>query len=154
MSTLLSNLETEASLLSIKNRFEYSTLEESNANIFDSIQTGEFPVCLVLAMDIQDYDREGGSVKSQAEVNVLFLDRVPNSTIDLPVVKIEKDIIAPMRGLARSFINRLDKTDFIEEEGIGSVVHRSVHEALMDAHLYGCWSVFTIKFSEDISTCE
>lgn len=154
MATLLGTLEYEASLLSVKNRFIYSTLEEANATVFDSIQAGEFPCCLVLAADIQDYNREGGSVKSQAELNILFLDRVIEKTIDKPVVDIENEVIAPMRTLTRELINRLDKTDFIEEEGISSVTHRSVHEALMDAHLYGNWAVFTIKFSEDITTCE
>lgn len=151
--TLLSTLETEVGKLSRAVRFEYSTLEMANASIFDSLLTGQFPVCLILAFDIQDNNRENGKIKSTAEVNALFLDRVPNSTIDKPIYQVENEIIAPMRALTRELVNRLDLTDIIEEDGISELTNRSVHEALMDAHLYGNWGVFTIKFSEDIATC-
>ena len=152
--TLLSAIETEVSNLSKAVRFEYSTLELANATIFDTLSSGQFPVCLILAFDITDSSRENGRVVSEAEVNALFLDRVPNSTIDQPIKDIDSQVIAPMRDLSRELINRLDKNDIIEAEGIASVVNRSVHEPLMDCHLYGNWAVFTVKFSEDITTCE
>ncbi len=151
--TLLSTIEQEVSYLSKKTRFEYSTLEEANAIIFDDLPTSEFPVCLVLAFDTQDVSRNNGVVISQAELNILFLDRVPRETNDLPVNEAENLIIAPMRGLARELINRLDNSDIVEENGIESVVHQSVHEALTDANLFGNWAIFTIKFSEDLTTC-
>lgn len=151
--TLLETIEDKVSCLPTPTRFVYSTLEEANATIFDELLTGQFPVCLILALDIEDYSRENGLVKSQAEINALFLDRVPRETIDKPVSEVENEVIAPMRSLSRELINRLDKSDIVEENGIESVVHRSVHEALMDAHLYGNWAVFTIKFSEDLTTC-
>ena len=150
--TLLSTIEQEVSYLSKKTRFEYSTLEEANAIIFDDLPTSEFPVCLVLAFDTQDVSRNNGVVISQAELNILFLDRVPRETNDLPVNEAENLIIAPMRGLARELINRLDNSDIVEENGIESVVHQSVHEALTDANLFGNWAIFTIKFSEDLTT--
>jgi len=151
--TLLSTIENEVSLLSKKVRYVYSTLEEANATIFDDLASGQFPVCLVLALDIQDYSRENGKVLSSAEVNTLFLDRVPRETNDLPVTEAEDKVIAPMRALNRELINRLDKTDIVEENGIESINHRSVYEGLTDSNLYGNWGTFTIKFSEDISTC-
>lgn len=151
--TLLSTIEQEVSYLSKKTRFEYSTLEEANAIIFDDLPTSEFPVCLVLAFDTQDVSRNNGVVVSQAELNILFLDRVPRETNDLPVKEAENLIIAPMRGLARELINRLDNSDIVEENGIESVVHQSVHEALTDANLFGNWAIFQIRFNEDLTTC-
>jgi len=151
--TLLSTIESEVSYLSKKTRFEYSTLEEANAIIFDDLPTSEFPVCLVLAFDTQDVSRNNGVVISQAELNILFLDRVPRETNDLPVNEAENLIIAPMRGLARELINRLDNSDIVEENGIESVVHQSVHEALTDANLFGNWAIFQIRFNEDLTTC-
>lgn len=151
--TLLSTIEQEVSYLSKKTRFEYSTLEEANAIIFDDLPTSEFPVCLVLAFDTQDVSRNNGVVISQVELNILFLDRVPRETNDLPVNEAENLIIAPMRGLARELINRLDNSDIVEENGIESVVHQSVHEALTDSNLFGNWAIFTIKFNEGLTTC-
>ena len=151
--TLLSTIEQEVSYLSKKTRFEYSTLEEANAIIFDDLPTSEFPVCLVLAFDTQDVSRNNGVVISQAELNILFLDRVPRETNDLPVNEAENLIIAPMRGLARELINKLDNSDIVEENGIESVVHQSVHEALTDSNLFGNWAICTLKFNEGLTTC-
>lgn len=152
--TILQALETEVGNLSTGVRFVYSTLEEANANLFDNLLTGQFPVCLILAFDIEDYDRANGRVKSQAEINALFLNRTPSATIDNTISEIDETIISPMRALTRELVNRLDDNDIIEETGIETLVNRSVHEALMDAHLYGNWGVFTVKFSEDITTCD
>jgi len=153
MATLLETLETTCASLSLKCRFEYSgDLEESNATIFDKITSGQFPVCLVLAFDIIDGDRAHACINSTAEVNAIFLDRINQPSIDKPTTETETKVIAPMRALAREFVNRLETTDIISEDGITSVTNRSVYQALMDAHLYGCWAVFTIKFSEDITT--
>jgi hypothetical protein len=151
--TILEALETEVSNLSRRVRFEYSTLDLANATIFDQIESSNFPVCLVLAFDIQDVSRENGKVISTAEVNTLFLDRAPAESIDKPIQEIESEFVSPMRALTRELVNRLDLNDIIEEGGIESLVNRSVHEATMDAHLYGNWGVFTVRFSEDISTC-
>ena len=153
MATLLSVLETEVSNLSRRVRFEYSTLEVANATIFDQLEASEFPVCLVLAFDIQDVSRDNGKVISTAEVNALFLDRQPLDTIDRTIQEIDNEVIAPMRGLTRELVNRLDLNDIIEQAGIESLVNRSVHEAVADAHLYGNWGVFVVRFSEDVSTC-
>lgn len=150
--TLLATLETEVSKLSKGVRFEYATLEEANATIFDKIAAGSFPVCLVLTFDIQDTIRENGKIKSTAEINTLFLDMVPNS-FDKPTYEIENEVIAPMRALTRELVNRLDLTDIVEEEGISELTNRSVHEGMTDAHLYGNWGIFTMKFSEDVTTC-
>jgi len=109
-----------------------------------------------LPFDINDYGRDGARIRSQAEVNALFLDKVNQSTIDKPTSELENTVIAPMRAVAREFCNRLETVDMIEEDGITTSLNRSVHQAIADAHLYGCWAVFTIKFSEDIAThvCE
>jgi hypothetical protein len=153
MATLLETLETTCASLSRKVRFEYAgDLEEANATIFDKITSGQFPVCLVLAFDIVDNDRAHARINSTAEVNAIFLDRINQPSIDKPTTETETKVIAPMRALAREFVNRLETTDIISEDGITSVNNRSVYQAMMDAHLYGCWSVFTIKFSEDINT--
>ena len=154
MATLLSELERCAALLSTPVRFEYSTLEIANATIFDQISAGEFPVCLILAFDIQDVGREGVRVKSEAEVNAIFLDSVPASTIDKPIQEIENEIVAPMRALTRELVNKLDLSDIVEEDGISALTNRSVHEAILDAHLYGNWGVFTIKFTETTKCCD
>ena len=154
MATLLEQLETTCSELSVKCEFEYADLDEANAVIFDKLK--DFPVCLIIPFDINDTGRDGPRVRSQAEVNALFLDKINQVTIDKPTIEIENTVIAPMRSLAREFCNRLETTDIIEEDGISSSLNRSVHQPLADAHLYGCWAVFTIKFSEDIAThiCE
>jgi len=152
MATLLETLETTCGELSQKCRFVYADLDEANATIFDQIGSGAFPVCLVLPFDISDTGRSGARITSQAEVNALFLDSMPQATIDKPTTEIESKIIAPMRALAREFCNRLETTDIIEEDGITLSLNRSAHQAMMDSHIYGCWSVFTIKFSEDINT--
>lgn len=151
--TLLQTLETEANELGL--RFEYAgDLEEANATIFDRITSGEFPVCLVLAFDINDRSRVNGIVRSSAEINALFLKKLPQITIDKSTKEVDLEAVAPMRAKARDFINGLDHSDIIDDNGIESVVHRSTHQALLDCHLYGCWSVFTINFSEDLSTCD
>lgn len=152
MATILETLETTCGELSQKCRFVYADLDEANATIFDQIGSGSFPVCLVLPFDINDSGRSGARITSQAEVNALFLDSMPQATIDKPTTEIESKIIAPMRALAREFCNRLETTNIIEEDGISSSLNRSVHQAMMDSHLYGCWAIFIIKFSEDINT--
>lgn len=153
MSTLLSAIETEVSNLSTRTRFEFvADLEEANATIFDQISTGEFPVCLILAFDIND-TRANGIVKSKAEINALFLTKLDQITTDKKTTDVDLEAISPMRSIAREFINLLDENDIVTEAGIETVVHRSVHQALMDAHLYGCWSVFTVNFEEGISLC-
>jgi hypothetical protein len=153
MSTLLYAIETEVSNLSTRTRFEYAgDLEDANATIFDQIASGEFPVCLILAFDVND-TRANGIVKSKAEINALFLTKLDQITVDKKASEIDLEAIAPMRSIAREFINRLDENDIVTEAGIETVVHRSVHQALMDAHLYGCWSVFTVNFEEGISLC-
>ena len=151
--TILAALETEVANLSRNTRFEYSTLDLANATIMDQIESSEFPVCLVLAFDIQDVSRENGRVVSTAEINALFLDRSPNPSIDKPIQEIEDEFVAPMRALTRELVNRLDENDIIEASGIESLVNRSVHEGTMDSHLYGNWGVFTVRFSEDITIC-
>lgn len=154
MAALLEVLETECSNLSRKTRFEYATLEEANATIFDKLASGDFPVLLILPFDIVDPDRAHGVINSEAEINAIFLDRKTSvETIDVITKDIENEIIAPMRSLAREFVNRLDDNDIISEDGITSVTHRSTHEALTDAHLFGDWCVFTIKFTEMVPTC-
>jgi hypothetical protein len=152
--TLLEAIETEVANLSRKCRFEYAgDLNEANANIFDKLATGDFPVCLVLAFDINDSDRATTRINSEAEVNILFLDRLTSEqTIDQPTSKLESAIIAPMRALTRELVNRLDKNDIITEDGISSLVNRNTWQAIGDAHLLGNWAVIQIKFSEDIST--
>jgi hypothetical protein len=153
MATLLQALEEEVGNLTTRTRFEAADLEEANATIFDQLGTGDFPVCLVLPFDIPD-DRTKGSVTSTAELNVLFLNRFTNEeTIDKPYTEIENTMVAPMRTLTREFINLLDDNDIINEDGITSVVHRSVHQPIGDATLYGNWAVFTIKFTEGLTLC-
>ncbi len=153
MATILEAIETEISNLSTKTRFYYADLEEANNTIFDLLEAGEFPVCLILPFDIPD-DRTKGAVNSTAEINALFLDRVSaQETIDKPQHEIENEMVAPMRTLSREFINRLDDNDIINEDGITSVVHRSVHQAVTDAHLYGNWAVFVVKFTEGLTLC-
>ncbi len=155
MATLLEALETTCANLSVKCHFNYADIDEANAVIYDSLK--EFPVCLILPFDINDNGRGGPVITSETEVNALFLDKIDaQETIDKPTTEIESKVIAPMRALAREFCNRLETTDIIHEDGITSSVNRSVHKALTDAYLYGCWAVFTIKFSEDIAThvCE
>lgn len=141
------------SVACLKCRYEFADLEEANYNIFDKLASGDFPVCLVLPFNIQDYDRANGRIKSQAEINVYFLDRVPHP-IDKPTTEIESLVVAPMRSLTRQFVNLIDDADMIEEEGIATLTNQSVHQGLADAHLYGNWGVFTVKFSEDLTTCE
>lgn len=155
MATLLSAMETEVGNLSTKTRFVYvGDLEEANATIFDNLASGDFPVCLILAFDIVDGDRQYGVINSTAEINALFLNRLTNEeTIDKPTSYIETQIIAPMRALSREFVNRMDDNDIVHAAGISSVTNRNVFQALMDAHLYGNWAVFTISFSEEVSTC-
>lgn len=149
--TLIEAIEQEIGNLTTATRFFYADLEEANATIFDKISSGDFPVCLVIPTDIVDERTEG--LVSSSEVNALFLDRAPQSTIDKPQSEIDSEIIAPMRELSREFINRLDENDIIDGAGIESVTHRSVHQAIGDAHLYGCWSVFTINFTETLGRC-
>jgi hypothetical protein len=154
MPTLLSQLEAECNNLSRKVRFEYvGDLSEANANILDKLSKGDLPVCLILAFDITDGDRSGVRVNSTAEINALFLDAVYQQTIDKPTAEMEARIIGPMRTLAREWINRLDLNDIINGLGIESVTHRNTWEAVGDAHLMGDWCNFTIKFSEDTTTC-
>ncbi len=151
--TILETIQDEVSNLSTRTRFEYEDLEAANATIFDKLQSGDFPVCLILPFDIQDVDRENGSVKSSAEINAIFLNRIPQADIDKPSLEVDQQVVASMRTLAREFINRMDDSDIIQGAGITSVVHRSVHQAIMDAHLYGSWAVFSISFTENNSVC-
>lgn len=153
MATLLSEIRSIVSGLSAPVRFEYATLEEANANVFDKLGAGEYPVCLVIPFDIKDSKRENGRINSETDVSLFMLTRVNAGTIDSDSYKIETTVIEQMRGLCREIVNALDKSDIVEEEGIAEVNNRSVHEAVMDAHLYGCWSEFKVKYSEDISTC-
>lgn len=153
MATLLETFETECANLSTKTRFEYATLEEANANIFDKLQAGDFPVLLILPFDTVD-DRTNGSVTSSAEIDAIFLSRYTSKeTIDVITKDIENTIIAPMRSLAREWINRVDDNDIINEDGITEDTHRSTHEPLMDSHLFGNWCHFSIKFTEGNSLC-
>ena len=149
--TIHQAIETEVENLSTVTRYIYADLEEANATIFDQITSGSFPICLVLPFDITD-NRETNIVSS-AEVNALFLTKANQPTPDKPQSEVEAEIVSTMRAIAREFINRLDENDIIDGEGITSVVHRSVHQAVADAHLYGCWSVFTVNFTEEISRC-
>jgi len=149
--TIHEAIEQEVGNLTTATRYVYADLEEANSTIFDKITSGSFPVCLVIPFDINDTRTE--SLVSSAEVNALFLSSANQSTIDKPQAEIESEIIAPMRAIAREFINRLDENDIIDGAGIESVTHRSVHQAVMDAHLYGCWSVFTVNFNEGEGRC-
>lgn len=149
--TIHEAIEQEIGNLKTATRYEYADLEEANATIFDKITSGSFPVCLVFPFDISD-NREDGLVSS-AEVNALFLTRANQPTIDKPQSEIESELVAPMRALSREFINRLDENEIIDGDGISSVVHRSAHQPVGDAHLYGCWSVFTVNFTEDLGRC-
>lgn len=149
---LIDEIELAVSSLSTATKFYYADLEEANATIFDRIASGEFPACLVIPADISD-TRTSGKVTSTAELNCIFLTKAKQDTLDKPTHEIESEVIAPMRTLAREFVNRLDDSDIIEGNGIEDVVHRSIHQALLDAHLYGCWSVFTINFTEGNSLC-
>jgi hypothetical protein len=151
--TILSAIQSEISQLSRSCKFYYEDLDQANANIFDKISAGEFPVCLILPFDIQDVSRENGVIRSTAEVNALFLDKVAQLDPDKPSLDIENEVVAPMRAIAREFLNRLDLNDIIDEDGITSNVNRSVHQGVSDAHLYGCWVIFTVKFTENISLC-
>ena len=151
--TILQAIETEVGNLSTPCKFYYEDLDLANATIFDKISAGEFPICLILPFDIQDVSRENGVIRSEAEINALFLDKVPQTDFDKPSLEVENEVIAPMRALAREFLNRLDLNDIIDEDGVGSNTNRSVHQAIGDAHLYGCWCVFSVKFSEQIATC-
>ena len=154
MASLLETLETTCASLSVKCSFRVADLDEANAVIFDNLK--DFPVCLILPFDIPDTDRAHAVINSEAEVNALFLDKINQVTIDLPFTEIDRKVITPMRALTREFCNRLETTDIINEDGITSCVNRSVHQPLMDCHLYGNWGVIQIKFSEDIAThvCE
>lgn len=150
--TLRDAIESEVGNLSRKVRLESATLEEANATIFDQILTGDFPVCLLLPFDIVDDGMKAGELSSSAELNMIFVDRYTSEgSIDQASIDIENDIIAPMRALSRQLISRLNQSDIIFEDGISSVTHRSIHEAITDAHLYGDWAVFTIKFCENIN---
>lgn len=154
MATILQTLETECANLTTPCTFKLANLEEGNATIFDKLTDSEFPLLLVLPFDINDVSRETGRVISEAEINALFLTKVSNSTMDDKAYDVEQKANAPMRALAKEFVNRLDLNDIIEDNGIETVNHRTVQgEPVGDAHLYGCWSVFTIRFSEDLSTC-
>jgi hypothetical protein len=154
MATILEAIEEELSNMTPSVQFHYEDLELANATIFDKLSNSSFPLCLVLPFDINDVSRENGKVKSEAEINAIFLNKITGqATIDEETFKIDSELVSPMRTLARQFINRLDEKDIIDEDGITSVVHRSTHQAITDAHLYGCWSVFTVKFSEDLTTC-
>jgi len=150
--TIHEALRAEVGNLTRRFRYEYSTEDLANATIFDGLLAGDFPVCLVLPFDIND-TRENGVVTSSAEINAMFLDRAPQSTMDKPIQEAEDEIIAPMRTYTREFLNRMDLNDIVHEEGVGEATHRSVHEPVMDAHVYGNWAVFTIKFTEDLSQC-
>jgi len=149
--TLIQAIEEEIGNLTTATRFFYADLEEANATIFDKISSGSFPVCLVIPTDIVDERTEG--LVSSSEVNALFLTMAKQSTIDKPQSEIESEFISPMRELSREFINRLDQNDIINAAGIESVTHRSIHQPVGDAHLYGCWSVFTINFTETLGRC-
>lgn len=153
MSSIHQVLKDSASCLSVKVRYVFADLDESNATIFDQVGAGDFPVLLVLPFDIVDGNRENGVVKSTAEINAIFLDRIPQATIDLPSAEIETKAVAPMRRLAREYVNVVDKDDIMYEAGIESATYRSVHQAMMDAHMLGCWAVFTPSFTEDLTTC-
>jgi len=150
--TIHEALRAEVGNLTRRFRYEYSTEDLANATIFDGLLSGDFPVCLVLPFDIND-TRENGVVTSSAEINAMFLDRAPQSTMDKPIQEAEDEIIAPMRTYTREFLNRMDLNDIVNGEGVGEATHRSVHEPVMDAHVYGNWAVFTIKFTEDLSQC-
>jgi len=153
MSSIHQVLKDSASCLSVKVRYVFADLDESNATIFDSVGAGEFPVMLVIPFDIVDGNRENGVVKSTSEMDILFLTRIPQATIDIPSDEIETKMVDPMRKLAREFVNVLDKDDIMFEEGITSATYRSVHKAMMDSHLYGCWINMTPSFTEDLTTC-
>lgn len=146
-------LKYSAAALNPKCRYIFATLDESNATIFDQIGAGDFPVCLILPFDIVDGNREHGVIKSTAEINAIFLTRYPQATIDIPTQEVEDKMVAPMRSLARAFVNTMDKSTIMFEDGITSATYRSVHEAMSDAHLFGCWAVFTPSFTEDLTTC-
>ena len=157
MATLLETLETTCASLSRKVKVEYASLEEANATIFDKLKTSDFPLCLILPFDTVDGDRAHTRINSNADLDVIFLDRYTSQqTIDKTTVEIENLFCAPMRALSREFVNRLDTTDIINEDGISSVRNRSTYEGVGDAMLYGNWATFNIKFSEDINTkiCE
>ena len=152
--TLLEVLEAECNNLSVKTRFEYATLDEANAIIFDKLASGDFPVCLVLPFDTLDPSRANGVVNSTAEINAIFLSRITSAeTIDTITKDIENNIISPMRTLTREWINRIDDNEIINEDGIMSATHKSTHEPLMDAHLFGNWAVFVVKFTEGLTVC-
>jgi hypothetical protein len=153
MATLLSTIETEVAALIPKTRFEYAAnLNEANNTIFDVIPNGEFPVCLVLQIDPSQKSREYGRIIMEAELTVFFLDKIAAASPDQSAIEAHPIVLA-MRSLSDQFINRMDKTDIIEELGIESVSNTSTYEAIMDAHLYGNMATFTITYSEDLTTC-
>jgi len=153
MASILQTLEDEVGNLTTPTTFKMASLEEGNATIFDTLGLSDFPLALCLPFDITDVPR-GTSIISSAEINIIFLNKVANDSIDNPAFDIEAEVNAPMRALARQFINRLERNDIIEDEGIVSVVHRTIQsEPIGDAHLHGSWAVFTIKFNEDLTTC-
>lgn len=157
MATILQTIEDAVGDLTTPTIFKLADLNEANATIFDGLT--QFPVCLVLPFDINDVSRETGRVVSEAEIQALFLTKVDNSTLDNSAYDIEANANAPMRALTREFINRLDASDIVEFDdggngGIQSVNHRTIQgEPIGDAHLYGNWATFTIRFSEDLTIC-
>ena len=152
MATLIQAIEQEIGNLSTATRFEFEKLDVANAAIFDTLGTGEFPVCLLVPFNPSVKDREHPRVIMEATVELFILSSMPGATHDRTAEDI-KALIEPLHVLGHELIRRLDTNDVIEDEGITTVAFVDSFEAVGDATLYGTMITFNIVYSEDLNDC-
>lgn len=138
--SILEALEEVRLLVPAIRKLILADMNEANATETDQLIDSELPAMLVMPFEpVDNFPNSGsGLVKTTVDLDIFFLMKSTNITLDYSSAKIELECVAPMRLLARKFVHHLQTHAIIDPEtaGITSVRHSPVYSGL-DANLYG-----------------
>jgi hypothetical protein len=137
MATLLSAIEEiKAEMTDIKTLLNADLFEANQ--LADALLSSEYPMILLLPIPIVDTPGSSGVLKSTVDLQVFFLNRGSDITVDYSGSKIETEFIEPMRKYARQFMNKLNSHKIIDPETRGIEARTYTAEySLFDAHTFG-----------------
>lgn len=138
--TIIEALEEVKALVPGIRKLILADMNEANATETDQLIDSELPAMLVMPFEpVDNFPNQGsGLTKTTVDLDIFFLMRSTNPTIDYSSAKIEIECVAPMRLLARKFVHQLQTHAIIDPEtaGITRVQHSPVYSGL-DANLFG-----------------
>lgn len=134
-------------------------LDEANM-LIDQLKKTEFPVFILIPYEVQDVRTPSGLIKSVIPLNFFMLDRDNNQkTVDFKYNEVHKNIVEPMRGKAREFINRLNhfKEDYknVVDQTVGGASNFRYLPTFSsgDASIHGVNGIGNVPVIEDINGC-